>query len=377
MIKLLKKYQIQTTPFNATNDWELSNDNNPDVLLFESTGSDDGTPFALEYIEYGDGSGYPTSSLGGCEIALEQQPDDLAISEQGLNVQGLFYPNLDPTNVDGTYKRSIYHQVQTMFYNTFRNPVELWGAEVFDFDLSQTKRTISDQFQLLDIPKNVFGDKIVPNSVIIYDNNFDNPYIITDDGNCNLFAGTNLFSKQQELGEYTNSFDATQTSSYCNGYFSTMVPDAPFLSLGLINFYTSSLSWSMDPSSFRWTGFAMERSTDDVNFTPLFSFGPTTFFITDSSITPGITYYYRIYAFNNNGNSPYSNIVYNAEAIDSFDEYSIGQTGNFNSGSGWSGSWFDDAVNRMAASESFDEYSIGQTSNFNSGSGLSGSWVIM
>ena len=228
MIKLLKKYQVQLTPFTATKEWELSNADNESLLLYEKAGDpNDGVPYALEYIDYGNGSNLPSQN-SGCDIALEQQSNDLATSEQGLNVQGLFYPDTDPTNNDGTYKRSIYHQVQTMFYNKFNNPIEIWGSEVLDADLSKTKRIITDEFQLIDIPRNVYGDKILPNSVTIYNNDLDDPYTIMDDGHCNLFAGTNLFSKHQELGEYSNSFDATQSSSYCGYYFGTNIPTHSF-----------------------------------------------------------------------------------------------------------------------------------------------------
>lgn len=221
MIKLLKQYQIQVTPFVATKDWYLNNTDNENLILFESTGSDDGLPIALEFIDYGDGSQLPTTN-SLCDIALEQQTNDLATTQIGLNVKGIFYPNIEPINVDGTYKRSIYHQVKTMFYNLYLNPSKIWGIENIDFPLSQTQRLLSDEFRLVDIPRMAYGDKIIPNTIVIYDNTLDNPYIIKDDGNGNLFAGSNLFSHQQELGEYINEFITNETSSYCNYYWNNI-----------------------------------------------------------------------------------------------------------------------------------------------------------
>jgi hypothetical protein len=218
MIKLLKKYQVQVTPFAATKDWNLNNTDNDNLLLFESTGSDDGLPFALEFLDYGDGSEYPIgNSL--CDIALEQQTNDLATSQTGLNVKGIVNTDTEPLNDDGTYKRSIYHQVKTMFYNNYLDPSKIWGVENVDFTLSQTRRNLSDQFKLVDIPRNVYGDKIIPNTVNVYDNSLDNSYTITDDGNGNLFAGKNLFSHQQELGEHVNQFISYLSSSYCDDYW--------------------------------------------------------------------------------------------------------------------------------------------------------------
>ncbi len=218
MIKLLKQYQIQVTPFGATKDWALNNTDNENLLLFESTGSDDGLPIALEFLDYGDGSGYPVENAL-CDIALEQQTNDLATSQTGLNVKGIVNTDTEPLNDDGTYKRSIYHQVKTMFYNSYLDPSKIWGVENIDFTLSQTQRNLSDQFRLVDIPRNVYGDKIVPKTVKVYDNTLDNVYIVIDDGNGNLFAGKNLFSHQQKLGEYINEFISNRSSSYCNDYW--------------------------------------------------------------------------------------------------------------------------------------------------------------
>ena len=205
MIKLLKRYEIHTTPFEATKNWAINNIRNDNLLLYESTGSDDGLPYALEYVDYGSNIDYPVP-ISSCDISLEQQDADLANLESGLNIIGIFYPELDPQNIDGTYLRSVYHQVKTMFYNQYFDPTKIWGVENIDFPLSKTERRLSDEFRLLDIPRNVFGDKIIPKSVAMTDSTTDNEYLITDDGNGNLFAGTNLFSHQQEIRHHNNEF---------------------------------------------------------------------------------------------------------------------------------------------------------------------------
>jgi hypothetical protein len=217
MIKPLKKYQIQINPFEITYDWSLSNTNNENLLLYESTGSDDGVPYALEFIDYGHDYAFDNYN---CDIALEQQTNGNIITiDYGLNLSGLFYPDIDPQNNDGTYKRMIYYQIKTTFYNEYRDPTKIWGLENIDFDLSKTTRNLSDYFRIIYIPKLSFGDKIVPNTVEMTDNTLDNPYTITDDGNGNLLAGFNLFSHQQEVGNFPNTFISSLSSSYCVYYW--------------------------------------------------------------------------------------------------------------------------------------------------------------
>lgn len=218
MLKTLNRNDAQITPFITTKNWELSNVSNDDLILMEHSGSD-GLPVALEYINY-----TPDVALtaSGCNISLENQTADLAVLRDGMKTEGLFYPDTDPQNPDGTFQRMIYAQVSTMFYNNYRDPTKLWGMEQIDMEKSQTKKFISDKFKLFNIPQAIFGERIVENSVVLFDSTTDNNYIITDDGNCNLFAGTNLFSHQQELGEHKNNLVAGGEGS-CDSY-NTITP---------------------------------------------------------------------------------------------------------------------------------------------------------
>jgi autotransporter-associated beta strand protein len=69
------------------------------------------------------------------------------------------------------------------------------------------------------------------------------------------------------------------------------------------------LAWTDNASNA--TGYAVERSTDQINWsTPAGgSLGPDATSFTDSSVTAGTTYYYRVYATGASGNSIYSNTV--------------------------------------------------------------------
>ena len=223
--------------------------------------------------------------------------------EEGRKVLGSFYPNLDPINLDGTYKRSIYYQIRTAFYNKYYNPSKIWGLENIDFELSKTKRILTDQFLLMGIPRKIFGDKIIPNSITIHDNSLDNPYTITDDGNGNLFAGINLFSHQQEVGEYKNGFIAEKSSSYCDFYFGGL-PNPP-INL-IVTSGSSILNWTNNDVSV--DGFVVEKSTDGINYNQYITTSLTTIIDTQvSSSYVGSEYWYRVFSFNSNGTSSYSN----------------------------------------------------------------------
>ncbi len=214
MIKDLKRYQIKLTPFQATKNWELDNVSNKEVLLLEQTASDGSDiALALEFYDYGDGSDYPTTG-SNCDIAIEQQDSDKISYKEGQKIIGTFYADKDPINQDGTYKRSVYHQYKTLFYNDYRNPSTIWGIENIDFELSKTKRHLSDFIQIFDVPSIVYGDKIIPKSVFMVDRSLDDNYTIADDGYGNLIAGTNLFSRKQEIGTFGNVF-VDGTDDHC------------------------------------------------------------------------------------------------------------------------------------------------------------------
>jgi hypothetical protein len=301
MLKSLHKDDTQTTPFVVTKNWELSNVANEDLILMEHSGSD-GLPVALEYINYRLSSPITAS---GCNIALEQQKLDRALFKDGLKITGIFYPDSDPKNPDGTYQRCVYTQVVGMFYNNYRDPTKIWGLEELDFENSQTKRFIADKFKMFEIPQPVFGEKIIENTVTLFDTTTDNNYTITDDGKCNLFAGTNLFSHQQELGQYLNIF-VTGSTNNCDYYNTLSIPNTPILSISNI-LYNPYLYLSWNVNDWPVSSYEIERSTNSITYTPYQSVVGLNFL--DTNITSSVIYWYKIYAANLFGTSSFSNVV--------------------------------------------------------------------
>jgi tartrate-resistant acid phosphatase type 5 len=70
---------------------------------------------------------------------------------------------------------------------------------------------------------------------------------------------------------------------------------------------TISLRWSDNASNE--SGYKVERSTDGANFYPLAGTGANGTSNSNTGLTPGRRYWYRVYAWNASGNSDYSNIA--------------------------------------------------------------------
>lgn len=308
MLKSLNINDVLVTPYSAVKERHISNVDNTDLILFEHTGSDGGPlAVAIEYIDFGDGGSDPIVN-SSCSLANELQSLNLATYREGKKIEGTFYLD-DEQNRDSTYKRIVFSQVREMFYNNYRDPTKMWGMEEIDFDKSQTKKFLQDKFVVLDIPTSVMGEKILPNSVLINDQTSDDKYIISDDGHCNLVVGNNVFSKHQELGEFTNLF-AEGHSSLCDNYWDFNPPS------GLLNL-TASQVGVLRTASLEWyysddenpLGFYFERSEDSG------STWPYSFYVTngatrqtyDSTVVTKHTYWYRTYAYNTYGTSSWSN----------------------------------------------------------------------
>ena len=162
---------------------------------------------------------------------------------------------------------------------------------------------------------------------------------------------------------------------------------------------------------------ATSATSSYVNYAT-YSAGTTTAY--DTNVVLNGTYYYRVFATGSLGSSSFSNttslFINPLIAFEPWEEYTLGQSFGFTSGSGWAGPWkislpavgivaietfqrfivgqtssfndnitiygWDDAwtvVNgneRIISFENFENYSIGQTGSFVSGSGWQSGWLI-
>ena len=382
MIKHINHQNVSTTPFVAAKARVLSNTQNEDTIILEPNVYASGTNISLDYIDYN--SGDPVINRE-CNIALEQQDADVIQYEEGITGSATFNFASDARNTNGTYKSLVHRQTKNAFYNTYRNPTEIFGVEHIDFPLSKTLRNLSSQFRMFTIPPLVFGDKIQPQSIKFYDTLLDDNVEIFDDGYQNLIAGYNLFSKVQEIRTLGN-FIFPGTSSACIiSPTSSIVPSIPFL---FGSYFVNQVNLIWMPVSGNPTGYSIERSTGNISsFLPMATMKNVTTYNDTTTVLSGSliellstsSYYYRMYSFNSVGVSGYSNIVkVPVGAVETWEEYFRSQSSEFNGGLGdWDGIWKDDAVRRFVSSESFDQYTNRQTSSFTSGYGWSNNpWAI-
>jgi hypothetical protein len=302
MLKPLYTDDTQNTPFIVTKEWNLSNVDDEDLVELEQNEN----TVALEFIHYTTTASILNSS---CNIAFEHQSKDKAIYRYGTKGSGIFYPDQEPTNLDGTFQRVVYSQIITMFYNNYRDPSKMWGLEKLDFDLSKTRKFISDKFSVIDIPTSIFGEKVLENTVVMVNNRSDNEYTTTDDGNNNLYAGTNLFSKQQEIGTFYNVF-ISGSSFDCSEYFNFSIPSDPY-ALTASHTNCSALTVSLNWFGSLPDGFVVEKSLNSGSTFSVLSFTPGSVTnLVDTSVSYYNTYWYRVYSYNSFGSSSgYTNIA--------------------------------------------------------------------
>lgn len=323
MIKQLRKYDVQNTPFIATKAWELLNVQHQDLVLVEAaseTPAGEETFVALEFIDYT--FGHPQGVLStDCNIALEQQIADPVIYEEGISGSGIFYPGTERKNITGTYTRLIYQQILRAFYNNYHNPLQIFGIENIDFQTSGMQRFLSNYFRIFKLEQQKFGDKIAEGSIEFIDNTFDDNYTITDDSQGNLFAWPNLFSKVQEVRHIENDI-RSGSSGYDCPLPITGSPEAPTFLTGSLTAsisggafllpYLTSLSWSY--GSTNEDGFNLYKSltTDGVNWSAfalqLNTPADITWSVDSTAVqTLGLSYY--VTAYNMFGESAASNTI--------------------------------------------------------------------
>ena len=221
MIKQLKQTDVMVSPFRVNKARQLFNVQNDACVILEPYSSSiyeyEDEQIALDYIDYVTGT--PLLNRD-CNIALEQQVEDVAVYEEGWSGSLKPYNQDDDSfNPNGTSKLLLYNQMRRAFYNDWHNPTEIFGMENIDFPLAKTNRYLTDTFRMFTIPRLVMGNKIQPGSVQFQDTAFDDNVDVRDDSNGNLIAGSNLFSKIQEVRSTGNQICEGSSSYTCPVFF--------------------------------------------------------------------------------------------------------------------------------------------------------------
>jgi hypothetical protein len=218
MLKNLKRSDIQNTPFVATKSWVLTSFINQDLVIVEEKPQE--IPVAQEFIDYEGGDDLPILNRE-CNIALEQQTPDDVIYEEGQKQEGIFNET-DPKNNTGTFRRLVHNQIKNAFYNDWNDPTKIFGMENIDFQTSNIKKFLSDEFRVFTITRDYFGEKMLENTILLVDNALDDNFTITDDGDGNIIAKENLFSRVQEVRKFNNRITNSITSSVCTYYYTNI-----------------------------------------------------------------------------------------------------------------------------------------------------------
>jgi hypothetical protein len=97
----------------------------------------------------------------------------------------------EPQNPNGSYKRLLYTVIKNAYY--VNDVAKAFGLETTDSD--RVIKILQDTFVRVSIPKEYFGEKIQPDSVVINDYSKDKDYVILDDMYGNLYVdGTNFIN---------------------------------------------------------------------------------------------------------------------------------------------------------------------------------------
>jgi hypothetical protein len=178
MIKQFSAGDITVRPFNAFKNWTVQSIDSSSV----------------------DKYGYPTYYNNRCEINL------------GISGSGPFYPSSsqywissnEPVNASGKYARNIWSITDGMFYKNADEPNKIFGVEYYTQDPKTGKkevRKISDRIITLNLKHNVWGEKVLPETVEIVDNsNPNNTLHVFDDGYTNLYVTGAQFPSTEEIG---------------------------------------------------------------------------------------------------------------------------------------------------------------------------------
>jgi hypothetical protein len=241
MIKQFSAGDITIRPFSTFKHWTMQSFNSSSVN------------------EYGDNTYYN----GKVEI------------NRGVKLSGYFYPSSsqyyiaskEPVNPSGKYARNVYGITDAMFYKNSREFNKSFGVEKYNQNQSTGRhevREIHGQIVTANLKHNVWGDKLIPNTINIIDtSNIHQVYNISDDGYTNLYASGSHFPEYQ-LVSAPKSFVPTPYWVTSSGQFFVtfgngttqnidVVNAKQYMSMGVPVTYIppSSGSWSYDDSSAR------------------------------------------------------------------------------------------------------------------------------
>src|SRR5262249_19534559 len=170
--------------------------------------------------------------------------------------------------------------------NTIPSGLLLNSQDIKQIDLSYNGTTLTVRVQDVVQPELIFTTSFTVNLAQVI-------------GSDSAYVGFTGASGSGGFWELEDVVDWTFTSGVA-------VPGAP-TNLRETAFTSSALDLAWNSNSYNETGFQVERSTDATRFTVIATTTATTF--EDEEVVPGVTYFYRVRALGDQGDSPYSNTL--------------------------------------------------------------------
>jgi hypothetical protein len=116
--------------------------------------------------------------------------DDLPVI-YGTTGSGLFDPDTDETNIDGSYKRLVYKSIKSQFYTNPATSSILTEVGKRRSYASTNERVIHNDIAVISVPQSKYGNGIKVGSVVLRDDSINRTY--TDDSFSNLIdSGSNI-----------------------------------------------------------------------------------------------------------------------------------------------------------------------------------------
>lgn len=217
MIKFFKTQDVLTTRFVVTKPQVI--DNILVDLIFGNDG-DSNFPIVLPFIECDNnksGSCLPNIVNTAYLADTNFIQDDIPRFEIGKFISSsVFYPSgsegwsteINPLNVNGTYKSQVYNTTNKMYYNDYNNSYNIFGLN--DLNIQNKRLNLSNEFSLYSLTVSQGGDTIRPKTVMITNQTGDILSDIFDDGNNNLYLTGSHFINYYEF----SSNITTSVTSY-------------------------------------------------------------------------------------------------------------------------------------------------------------------